>query len=97
MEREKRNRENRDEPVYTGTLVRCEYSPPPYRTVGQYHSYVQRHHRRQYVVHVFAGDHFDLFSGDKREEKIKDREREERLVVYRIYGGGNAFPGDDIN
>jgi|APAra0007618407_1042631.scaffolds.fasta_scaffold34499_1 hypothetical protein len=34
MEREKRNRENRNEPVYTGTLVRCEYPPPPYRTIG---------------------------------------------------------------
>lgn len=34
MERKKRNCENRNKPVYTGTLVRCKYSPPSYRTVG---------------------------------------------------------------
>lgn len=30
MKREKWNRENRNEPVYTGALARCKYSPPPY-------------------------------------------------------------------
>lgn len=84
MERQKRNRKNRNEPVYTGTLVRCEYSPPPYRTVGKHHSYVQRHHCRQYVIHVFAGDHFDLFPWETREE-IKDGQRKKVVEWYKVF------------